>query len=54
MHIKGLENNVILCDSVSKRYSLCGVRIGAIVSKNKEVMNAVLRYSQARLCSPAY
>ena len=48
MHIKGLENNVILCDSVSKRYSLCGVRIGAIVSKNKEVMNAVLRYSQAR------
>ena len=54
MHIKGLENNVILCDSVSKRYSLCGVRIGAIISKNKEVMNAVLRYSQARLCSPAY
>ena len=54
MHIKGLENNVILIDSVSKRYSLCGVRIGAIVSKNKEVMNAVLRYAQARLCSPAY
>ena len=54
MHIKGLEDNVILCDSVSKRYSLCGVRIGAIVSRNKEVMNAVLRYSQARLCSPAY
>ncbi|MBR2947490.1 MAG: pyridoxal phosphate-dependent aminotransferase [Bacteroidales bacterium] len=54
MHIKGLEQNVILIDSVSKRYSLCGVRIGAIVSKNKEVMNAVLRYAQARLCSPAY
>ncbi|MBO7256684.1 MAG: pyridoxal phosphate-dependent aminotransferase [Bacteroidales bacterium] len=54
MHIKGLENNVILIDSVSKRYSLCGVRIGAIVSKNQEVMNAVLRYAQARLCSPAY
>jgi len=54
MHLKGLENNVILIDSVSKRYSLCGVRIGAIVSKNKEVMNAVLRYAQARLCSPTY
>ncbi len=54
MHIAGLEQNVILIDSVSKRYSLCGVRIGAIVSKNKEVMSAVLRYAQARLCSPAY
>lgn len=54
MHLKGLEENVILLDSVSKRYSLCGVRIGAIVSKNKKVMNAVLRYAQARLCSPAY
>jgi len=54
MHLDGLEQNVILLDSVSKRYSLCGVRIGAIVSKNKEVMSAVLRYAQARLCSPAY
>jgi aspartate aminotransferase len=54
MHLEGLEQNVILLDSVSKRYSLCGVRIGAIVSKNKEVMSAVLRYAQARLCSPAY
>ena len=54
MHISGLEQNVILIDSVSKRYSLCGVRIGAIVSKNKEVMTAVLRFAQARLCSPAY
>ncbi len=54
MHIKGLEQNVILIDSVSKRYSLCGVRVGAIVSKNKEVMSAVMRYAQARLCSPAY
>jgi len=52
--LKGLEDNVILVDSVSKRYSLCGVRIGAIVSKNKMVMTAVLRYAQARLCSPAY
>lgn len=54
MHLEGLEENVILLDSVSKRYSLCGVRIGTIVSKNKEVMSAVLKYAQARLCSPAY
>ncbi|MCK9304726.1 MAG: pyridoxal phosphate-dependent aminotransferase [Bacteroidales bacterium] len=53
MHLKGLEENVILIDSVSKRYSLCGVRIGAIVSKNNDVMKGVLRFAQARLCSPA-
>ncbi|PKP42059.1 MAG: aspartate aminotransferase [Bacteroidetes bacterium HGW-Bacteroidetes-10] len=54
MHVPGIEQNVILIDSVSKRYSLCGVRIGAIVSKNKDVMTGVLRFAQARLCSPAY
>ena len=54
MHIPGLEQNVILLDSVSKRYSLCGVRIGAFISHNKEVMTAALRFAQARLCSPAY
>lgn len=54
MHIPGLEENVILLDSVSKRYSLCGVRIGAIVSKNKAVMAAVMKYAQARLCVPSY
>lgn len=54
MHIKGLEEHVILLDSVSKRYSLCGVRIGAIISKNKEVMKGVLKYAQSRLCSPAF
>lgn len=54
MHIKGLEENVILIDSVSKRYSMCGVRIGAIVSKNKDFMKAVMKYAQARLCSPEY
>lgn len=54
MHLPGLEDNTILIDSVSKRYSLCGVRIGFIVSRNKDVMNAVLRYAQARLCSPKY
>ncbi len=54
MNIPGLEQNVILLDSVSKRYSLCGARIGAIVSKNKEVMAAVLKFAQARLCVNAY
>ena len=54
MHIPGLEQNVILLDSVSKRYSLCGARIGYLVSRNKEVMAAVMRYAQARLCSPSY
>lgn len=54
MKLKGLEDNVILIDSVSKRYSLCGVRIGCIVSHNKDVMTSVLRFAQARLCSPAY
>ena len=53
MYLKGVEDNVILVDSVSKRYSLCGVRIGTIISKNKQVMSAALRYAQARLCSPA-
>ncbi len=53
MHIKGVEQNVILLDSVSKRYSMCGVRVGAIVSKNKEFMKVVLKYAQASLCSPA-
>ncbi|GAB4277858.1 MAG: pyridoxal phosphate-dependent aminotransferase [Marinilabiliales bacterium] len=53
MHIEGLENNVILLDSVSKRYSMCGVRVGAMISKNKEVMRHALRFAQARLCPPS-
>lgn len=52
MNIPGLEQNVILIDSVSKRYNLCGARIGCIVSHNKEVMAAALKYAQARLCPP--
>ena len=52
MNIPGLEQNVILIDSVSKRYNLCGARIGCIVSHNKEVMDAALKYAQARLCPP--
>ena len=52
MHIPGLEQNVILVDSVSKRYNLCGARVGCIVSHNKEVMAAAMKYAQARLCPP--
>lgn len=52
MNIPGLEQNVILIDSVSKRYNLCGARIGCIVSHNKEVMAAAMKFAQARLCPP--
>lgn len=54
MHLKGIENNVILLDSISKRYSACGARIGALISKNKEVMAAALKFAQARLSPPSY
>lgn len=52
MNLQGVENNVIMFDSVSKRYSMCGVRLGAIVTKNCGVLNAVLKMGQARLCAP--
>lgn len=52
MNLEGIENNVIMIDSVSKRYSMCGARIGAIVSKNKDVMAAALKFGQARLSPP--
>ena len=52
MHIPGLEQNVILVDSVSKRYNLCGARVGCIVSHNQEVMKAALKYAQGWLCPP--
>lgn len=52
MNLKGIEENVIMIDSVSKRYSMCGARIGAIVSKNKEVMAGVMKFAQARLSPP--
>ncbi len=52
MNIPGLEQNVILVDSVSKRYNLCGSRIGCIVSHNKDVMAAALKFAQSRLCPP--
>lgn len=54
MNIPGIEQNVILVDSVSKRYNLCGCRIGCIISHNKDVMAAAMKYAQARLCPPVY
>jgi len=54
MNLKGLEENVILLDSVSKRYSMCGVRVGALISRNKKVMQTALKFAQARLCPPTY
>jgi len=54
LQLEGLEENVILLDSVSKRYSLCGARVGFVVSRNLEVMKYVLRYAQARLCISTY
>jgi aspartate aminotransferase len=54
MHLAGIENNVILIDSISKRYSACGARIGAMITKNKEVMNAAMKFAQARLSPPTF
>ena len=51
-HLDGLEDNVVLIDSVSKRYSECGIRIGALVTKNKAVRDAVMKFCQARLSPP--
>jgi aspartate aminotransferase len=52
MNLEGIENNVIMIDSVSKRYSMCGARIGALISKNKEVIASALKFGQARLSPP--
>ncbi len=51
-HLDGIEENVVLIDSVSKRYSECGIRIGALVTKNKEVRENVMKFCQARLSPP--
>ncbi|MGG8495043.1 pyridoxal phosphate-dependent aminotransferase [Tenacibaculum sp. TC6] len=54
MSLEGLEQHAIMIDSVSKRYSMCGARIGCIVSKNKEFINTALKFAQARLSPPTY
>jgi len=52
LHLEGLEQHVVLMDTISKRYSACGARIGALVTKNKDVYTAVLKFAQARLSPP--
>lgn len=54
MHLDGLDQHVIMIDSVSKRYSACGIRVGAMISKNKEVMATALKFAQARLSPPTF
>ena len=51
-HLEGIEQNVVLIDSVSQRYSECGIRIGALITKNKQVRDAVMKFCQARLSPP--
>ncbi len=53
MKLEGLDQNVIMVDSVSKRYSECGVRIGALITRNTEILNSALKYAQARLSPPS-
>ncbi len=53
MHLEGLDQHVIVLDTVSKRYSACGARLGCMITKNKEVYNASLKFAQARLSPPA-
>jgi aspartate aminotransferase len=52
MNLKGIEQNVIMIDSVSKRYSMCGARIGCMITKNRNVIAAAMKFAQARLCPP--
>lgn len=52
MHLKGLDENVILMDTISKRYSACGARLGAFVTKNKKVYDTAMKFAQARLSPP--
>lgn len=54
MYLEGVEDNVIMIDSVSKRYSACGIRIGCMISRNKEVMQTAMKFAQARLSPPTF
>ena len=54
MNLEGIEDNVILMDTISKRYSACGGRIGALVTKNQQVLDAVMKFAQARLSPPGF
>lgn len=52
MNINGIQDRTIICDSISKRYSACGARIGCLCSKNKNFMKTIMKFAQARLCAP--
>jgi aspartate aminotransferase len=54
MHLKGAEDHVILMDTISKRYSACGGRIGAFITRNKNVLDSAMKFAQARLSPPSY
>ena len=54
MNIEGLEQHAVVIDSTSKRYSMCGIRVGCMISKNKEVMATALKFAQARLSPPTF
>jgi aspartate aminotransferase len=54
MNLHGVDQNVVLLDSISKRYSACGVRIGVIISRNKEIMSSAMKFAQARLSPPTF
>ncbi|MCK9204480.1 MAG: pyridoxal phosphate-dependent aminotransferase [Bacteroidales bacterium] len=54
MHLEGIDQNVVLLDSISKRYSACGVRIGVLISKNKAIMSTAMKLAQARLSPPTF
>lgn len=54
MHLTGVDDNVVLMDTISKRYSACGGRLGALITKNREVINSVMKFAQARLSPPSF
>lgn len=54
MNLEGIDQNVVLLDSISKRYSACGVRIGVMISRNKEIMSTAMKFAQARLSPPTF
>ena len=54
LNLEGIDDNAVVIDSTSKRYSMCGIRVGCIVSKNKDVINTALKFAQARLSPPTF
>ena len=54
LHLEGIDNNVLIMDTISKRYSACGGRIGALVTKNQQVLDTVMKFAQARLSPPSF